>query len=95
MTHGPDAVHELVEESGWSYPVSVRRLEREHALANLQLDEQGNSIMLAELLADAKVDSFDSREDVARKLEPVFERERRARRGGIVSRIKRAVLGLR
>lgn len=93
MTHGPDAIHELVEESGWSYPVSVRRLEREHALANIQLDEKGNSIMLGELLADADVDRFESREDLDRKLGPVFERESEARRSGILGRMKGYFLG--
>ena len=93
MTYGPDAVHELIEESEWSYPVSTRRLEGEHALANLHIDAKGNSIMLSELLADANVDRFDSREDLERKLEPAFERQREARRIGIVGRIKRAFLG--
>lgn len=93
MTHGPDAVHELIEESGWTYPVSTRRIENEHALANLHIDEKGNSIMLSELLVDANVDGFDSYEDLKHKLEPVFERERQARRVGIIGRIKRAFLG--
>lgn len=34
----------------WSYPVPVRRQEREHGLTNVPLDERGNSITLAELL---------------------------------------------
>ncbi|WP_101296997.1 hypothetical protein [Halegenticoccus soli] len=93
MTHGPDAVHELVEDSGWSYPVSVRRLEREHALANVQLDERGNSIMLAELLSGADVDRFESREDLDRKLRPVFEAERKERATGVIGRLKRSLLG--
>ena len=93
MTHGPDAVHELIEESGWSYPVSTRRLEAEHALSNLHIDEKGNSIMLSELLVESNADKFDSREDLGRKLGPVFERHREARRVGIVGRIKRAFLG--
>lgn len=93
MTYGSDAVHELIEESGWSYPVSKRRLENEHALANLQIDEKGNSIMLSELLLNANVDTFESREDLERKLAPVFEREREARSVGIFARIKRLFLG--
>lgn len=93
MTYGPDAIHELIEESGWSYPVSVRRLEDEHALANLHIDEKGNSLMLSELFVDANIDKFDSRADLERKLDPLFEREREARRVGIVGRIKRAFLG--
>lgn len=93
MTHGPDAVHELVEESGWSYPVSVRRLEREHALANVQVDEEGNSIMLAELLSQTDIDRFESREDLDSKLGPVFESESERRAVGVFGRIKRAFLG--
>lgn len=93
MTHGPDAVHELVAESGWSYPVSVRRLEREHALANVQLDEEGNSIMLAELLSQADVDRFESREDIGSKLGPVFEAESERRNVGLFGRIKKTFLG--
>ncbi|MFC6823724.1 hypothetical protein [Halopelagius fulvigenes] len=93
MAHGPDAVHELVSESGWSYPVSVRRLEREHALANVQLDEDGNSIMLAELLSETNVDRFESRDDLEAKLGPVFESESRRRKVGFFGRIKRTFLG--
>lgn len=93
MTHGPEAVHELIEESGWSYPVSVRRLEREHALANVQLDAKGHSIMLSELLLDADVDRFESREDLERKLEPVFREEIASRTDGLLGRVKRSLLG--
>lgn len=93
MSYGPDAVHELVVESGLSYPVSVRRLEREHALANIEIDEDGNSAMLAELLAETETDSFDSEADLRAALEPVIEREREARRTGIVGHLKRTFLG--
>lgn len=93
MTHGPDAVHDLVTESGWSYPVSVRRLEREHALANVQVDEKGNSIMLAEVLGQTDVDRFESREDLVTKLGPVFEAESKQRNVGLLGHIKRTFLG--
>jgi hypothetical protein len=93
MTHGPDAVHELITESGWSYPVSVRRLEREHALSNVQVDEKGNSIMLAELFSRTDVDRFEDRADLESKLGPVFEAESERRRVGIVGRLKRTFLG--
>lgn len=93
MTHGPDAVHALVEESGWEYPVSVRRLEREHALANVQVDADGNSIMVAELLGKAEVDRFESYEDLVTKLGPVFEAESKRRKVGFLGRIKQTFLG--
>lgn len=93
MAYGPDAIHELVEESGWSYPVSVNRLDREHALENVQLDERGNSIMVGELLAAADAERFESREDLERKLGPVVERESRSRRKGIFGRVKGFFLG--
>lgn len=92
MTYGPDAVHELIEESGWSYPVSVRKLEGEHALANVQLDAKGRSIMLSELLLDADADTFENRDDLERKLEPVFEEEIESRQSGFLSRVKRSLL---
>jgi MoxR-like ATPase len=93
MAHGPDAVHELIEESGWSYPVSVRRLEREHALANVRLDDRDNYIMLGELLADVEGDRFESRDDLQRKMEPVVEERRRARRTGVLARLVDAIRG--
>lgn len=93
MSPGPDAVHELIAESGWSYPVMARRLEREYPLENIPIDERDNSMMLSELLLAADVDRFESREDLERKLAPVCERESRARRSGIVGRLKRAFLG--
>lgn len=92
MTHGPEAVHELIEESGWSYPVSVRRLEREHALANVQLDEDGNSAMLSELLARGEFDRFESRTDLDEKVGDVIDEELAERKTGILERIKRTFL---
>jgi hypothetical protein len=93
MVYGPDTIHQLITESGWSYPVSVRRLEQEHALTNVQLDEKGRSIMLAELLMETNIDRFEDRTDLQRKLEPVFEREIDSRRIGIIGRVKRSLLG--
>ena len=88
MAHGPDAVHELVEESGWSYPVSARRLERKHALSNVQIDERGNTAMLGEILARGKFDQFEDREDLREQLRPAFEAELDSRRSGVTDRIK-------
>jgi len=93
MTVGPDAVHELIVESGWSYPVSSRRLERNMPLENITLDEDGNSMMLAEFLNEADVERFESREDLERKLRPVCEAESAARQTSIVGRLKRTFLG--
>ncbi|WP_225333550.1 hypothetical protein [Halomicrobium urmianum] len=93
MTYGPDAVHELIVESGWSYPVSAGRLERNMPMENVVIDETGNSMMLSELLHDADVDRFENRDDLERKLGPVCEAESRARQSGIVDRLKRAFFG--
>ena len=93
MTHGPDAVHELIADSGWSYPVEVRRLEREHAFANVQVDERGNSIMVAELLEDVDAKRIESREELQRLFGPVFERESETRQVGFLGKVKRAFSG--
>ena len=93
MTHGPRKVAELIEEDGWSYPVSVTRLEREHALANILIDENGDSMMLGELLAQGDIDRFEDEDDLYEKLEPLFERERERRSVGLVGKIKQWVLG--
>lgn len=93
MTVGPDAVHELIVESGWSYPVTARRLERKMPLENITLDERGNSIMLSELLHRADVERFESRTDLERKLRPVCDAEVESRRTTIVGRLKRTFLG--
>jgi hypothetical protein len=89
MTHGPEAVHELIEESGLSYPVTVHRLEREHALANLLLDEKGNTAMLSEVFARGGFDRFESRSDMEEKVGAAIEAELRSRETGLISRIKR------
>lgn len=89
MTHGPDAVHEIIVESGWSYPVTARRLENNCPMRNVTIDSDGNSMMLSELLVAADVDRFESRDDLERKLEPICERESRARHQGVVDRLKR------
>ena len=93
MAHGPDAVHELIADAEWSYPVSADRLERNYALENVQIDERGNTMMLSELLVAADVERFEDRKDLARKLAPVCEAESEARSPGIVGRLKRTFLG--
>lgn len=92
MTHGADAVHEIIEDSGWSYPVMMSDLEREHALTNLDIDADGKSIMLGELLVDVEVDRFESQEDLEAKLKPVFEAERERRKLSFFERIKHLLL---
>ncbi|MFC4552868.1 MULTISPECIES: hypothetical protein [Halorussus] len=93
MTTGPDAIHELIEESGWSYPVRVRKLEREHAFANVPVDAKGNSVMVAELLADVDAREIESRDELERLFGPVFEREAESRRVGLFGKVKRAFYG--
>ena len=88
VTYGPAAVHELIIEAGWSYPVSARRLERSMPIENVTIDEAGNSMMLSELLQEADIDRFESRDDLKRKLEPVCEAESRSRRTGVLGRLK-------
>lgn len=90
MTYGPDAVHELIVESNWSYPVSAGQLERNMPMENIAIDEAGNSMMLSELLHTADVDRFENPEDLKRKLEPVCETESKSRQTGVVGRLKRA-----
>jgi len=93
MTHGPDAVHELITEAGWSYPVTSRRLEERQPMANIVIDENGNSMMLSELLHRADVQRFESHEDLRKKLGPVCEAESEARQTGIVGKLKQTFLG--
>lgn len=93
MAYGPDSVHQVIVESGWSYPVTSRRLEESRPMENVVIDEDGNSMMLSELLHEAEVKRFESREDLAQKLGPVCEAESAARRSGIVGQFKRAFLG--
>ncbi|WP_435185602.1 hypothetical protein [Halobellus sp. EA9] len=90
MEHGTDAIHELIEDSGWSYPVKVQRLEREHALADVEIDEDGNSITVAELLENVDANQIDSRKDLDRIFDPVLEREVNSRDVGLLGKIKRA-----
>src|SRR6056297_1670655 len=93
MIPGPEKVAELVEEEGWSYLVSVTRLEREHALTNVSINKKGDSIMLGELLAQGDLDRFEDEDDLYEKLEPLFEEERQRRDVGLIGKIKQLVLG--
>ncbi|MFC6734233.1 MULTISPECIES: hypothetical protein [unclassified Haladaptatus] len=93
MAYGPDAIIELIDEAGWTYPVTVRRLESEYSLANVQVDAKGNSIMLAELFLDADVDRFESEADLRRKLEPIFKAESKSREKSLVGRLKQTFFG--
>lgn len=92
MTHGPDVVHEIIVESGWSYPVTARRLEESRPMENVAIDDD-NSMMLPELLHEADVERFESRADLERKLGPVCEAESEARKVSIVGRLKQTFLG--
>lgn len=87
MTHGTDAVVEVIEEGELTYPVSVRRLLGEHALANIELDAKGNSLTLSELLGSTDLREFESEADLRRKVEPVVERRREERHRGLVERL--------
>lgn len=93
MSHGPEAVRELIESSELSYPVSVRRLERKHALTNVQLDERGSTAMLSELLARGDFDRVESQSDLEEKLGAAIEEELAARETGLLARIKRTFTG--
>lgn len=85
---GVDAVAKLIEDAGWSYPVSTRRLMNEYALNNVEIDSAGNTAMIGELVDPSDFREFTSREDLEQKLGPVFERHRDERRTGIVERIQ-------
>jgi len=93
MAVGTQEIHELIEEAGWEYPVSVRRFREEYPLENVEVDQRGNSMLLSELLAEVETDRFDSRSDLERTLGPVLERESQRRRVGWLGMLKRAVLG--
>ncbi len=93
MAYGPDAVHELIVESGRSYPVSARRLTESMPMENVTIDEAGNSMLLSELLAAAEAERFESRAHLERELGPVCAAESEARRSGLVDRIRRVFLG--
>ena len=93
MAHGVDAVVELIDESGWSYPVSVERLERKHGLANVKLDGDGKYYTtLVELLSRGDLDRFDSESDLREQVEPLVDAEIRSRQSGIVGWVKRTFL---
>lgn len=87
--YGVDAVAALIEESGWSYPVSSRRLLNEHALRNIEIDARGNSVMVGEVVDPSDVREFTSEADLDRKLTPVFEQLRAKRQRGLLSRLRR------
>lgn len=93
MAVGTQEIHELIEDAGLEYPVSVRRLREEYPLENVEIDQRGNSMILSELLAEVETDRFDSRSDLERAVEPVVRRESERRRVGWLGMLKRAVLG--
>jgi len=93
MAVGTEGIHELVDDAGWEYPVSARRIREEYPLENVEIDRRGNSMLLSELLAEVETDRFDSRRDLERTLGPVLERESQRRRVGWLGMLKRAVLG--
>lgn len=93
MSYGPEAIDELIQESGLSYPVTSRQIERQYALTNIDIDNKGQSIMVGELLVQADIDRFESEEDLHDKLEPLFAQEQSKRRTGITGTLKNTFLG--
>lgn len=95
MAHGAGAIIELIDDSGWSYPVSVTRIEREHGLANVRLDPAGRHfVTVVELFAHGDLDRFEDEEDLREQVEPLVEAELATRRSGLLSRL-RGLLGRR
>lgn len=93
MPSGTDALHRLIEESSLSYPVSVTRLEREHSLESVPLDDSGNSIMVVELLTEVDADTFRDEDDLRETMEPVVEEKIRERNPGFAGRLVRIFKG--
>jgi hypothetical protein len=93
VSYGVEAVAELVAGSRLSYSVSVRQLRDEFALTNVNIDERGNSMMVAGILGQTDADRFMDREDLLETLEPLFEVERKERQPGILGRVKLFLIG--
>ena len=93
MVYGLDAIDKLVQEAELSYPVTVRELEREYALTNIDIDSRGQSIMVSELLAPTDVDRFENEADLHEKLGPLLEQEQSTRRTGVIGKLKDTFLG--
>lgn len=94
MSHGADAIVEIIDESDWSYPVTVRRLERVHGLDNVRLDAKGDHyVMVIELLSRGDLDRFESEADLREQVAPLVEEELSERRSGILDTVK-GLLGL-
>ena len=55
------------------YPVPVAKLEREHPIKRITINEEGDTIMVVELLSEVDADSFNDPSDLVETLEPVFE----------------------
>lgn len=87
--HGTDAIAALITEAGWSYPVSTRRFLEEYALRNIDIDGNGNSVMVGEVVDPNEFREFTSEDDLERKLTPVFERLRAERQSSIIGRLRR------
>lgn len=87
--YGVDAIAALIEESGWSYPVSSRRLLNEHALRNIEIDAKGNSVMVGEVVDPSDIREFTSESDLERKLTPTFEQLRAKRQTGVLGWVRR------
>jgi len=87
MAHGSDELSRLIEEAGWKYPVPVRQLEQEYALDNVAVDEEGNMVMVAELLSHMDVDRFKSEEHLRETVTPICNSIHRSRQRSIIDRI--------
>ena len=90
MKSASDTVIQIIHEAGWSYPVSVRRIENHRPMTNIAIDESGNSMMLSELLNRAEINKFRSPDHVEEVLTELCLVESQHRRVGLLGKLKQS-----
>lgn len=88
---GIAALDARMEDADVSFPVTADDLAAQYGATEIPFDAAGNSVTLADALADADRDRFESRQDLLNGLHPVFERKREATSTSLLAQLRSLV----
>ncbi len=88
---GIAALDARLEELDVSFPADADRLRREYGTLSVPVDAAGTEITLADALAGADRQQFDSEQDLLNALHPVFEERREKSSRSVIARLRALV----
>ncbi len=85
---GIAALDARLADADVSFPATAEELREYFGDATVPYDASGNEMPVAEALAEADGESFDSEDELLNALHPVFERKRQAASTSLVKQLR-------